>query len=67
MDTDLIQDTVNTVSELIEGEVQFQGNVMVDSHDEIDLWELEQIPHTMVKFTEGQILEEFMLEEKIKL
>ena len=71
VDTDLIQDPVNTVSEFIEGEVQIQnieeGNIMVDSHDEIDLWELEQIPHTTVKFTEGQILEEFMLEEEIEL
>ena len=58
MDTDLIQDPVNTVSEFIEGEVQIQtieeANIMVDSHDEIDLWELGQILHTMVKFTEDK-------------
>ena len=23
-----------------------EGNIMVHSHDELDLWELEQIPHT---------------------
>ena len=36
---------------------------MVDSWDELDLWESEQIPHTHIRLTEGQILEEFMLEE----
>ena len=50
-----------------EEEIQIQniedGNIIVDLHDEIDLCELEQIPHAMV--TEGQILEEFMLEEEI--
>ena len=53
-----------------EEEVQMQnieGNITVDSHDEIGLWELEQIPHAMVKLTEEQILEEFMLEEEIEL
>ena len=33
--------------------------------DEIDLWELTQIPHMGMKLTEGQILEEFTLEEEI--
>ena len=51
-----------------EVEVQIQNkeecNIMVDLHDEIDLCEIEQIPHAMV--TEGQILEEFMLEEEIE-
>ena len=37
------------------------------SIDEIDLWELTQIPHTGMKLTEGQILEEFMLEEEIEI
>ena len=37
------------------------------SIDEIDLWELTQIPHTGMKLTEGQILEEFMLEEEIAI
>ena len=36
---------------------------MVDSHDELDLWEPEQIPHALIRLMEGQILEEFMLEE----
>ena len=35
--------------------------------DEIDLWELTQIPHVGIKLTEGQILEEFMLEEEIEI
>ena len=51
-----------------EEEVEIQdieeGNIMVDLHDEIDLCELEQIPHAMV--TKGQIQEEFMLEEEIE-
>ena len=38
-----------------EWEVQIQnieeGNITVDLHDEIGLWELEQILHTMVKLT----------------
>ena len=41
-----------------------EGNIVVDLHDEIDLCELEQMPHAMV--TEGQILDEFMFEEKIE-
>ena len=53
-----------------EEEVQIQnieeGNIMVDSHDELDLWEPEQIPHAFIRFTEGQILGEFMLEEEIE-
>ena len=65
VDTDLIQDPINTVSEFIEGEVQIQN--IVDSHDEIGLWELEQIPHTTVKLIEGQVLEEFLLEEEVEL
>ena len=35
--------------------------------DEIDLWELTQIPHTGMKLTERQILDEFMLEEEIDI
>ena len=31
--------------------------------DELDFRELEQIPHAMVKLTERQVLEEFMLED----
>ena len=53
-----------------EEEVQIQnveeGNIMVDSHDELDLWEPEQIPHALIRLAEGQILEEFMLEEEIE-
>ena len=30
------------------------------------MWELEQIPHTILTLTEGQVLEEFMLEEEIE-
>ena len=33
--------------------------------DEIDLWELIKLPHACMKLVEGQILEEFMLEEDI--
>ena len=33
--------------------------------DEIDFRELEQIPQVTVELTEGQVLEEFMLEEDI--
>ena len=33
--------------------------------DELDFRELEQIPQVMVKLTEGQVLEELMLEEDI--
>ena len=34
--------------------------------DELDFRELEQIPHAVVKLTEGQVLEEFMLEDIIE-
>ena len=33
--------------------------------NELNFRELEQIPHIMVKLIEGQVLEEFMLEEEI--
>ena len=47
-----------------EGWIQnVEGNVMVDSHDELDLKETEQIPHAIIRLMEGQTLEEFMLEE----
>ena len=59
--------TETTITCNSEEEVQIQnieeGNIMVDSHDELDLGEPEQIPHTLIRLTEGQILEEFMLEE----
>ena len=34
--------------------------------DELHLWELEQISHTLVTLTEGEVLEELMLEEEIE-
>ena len=52
-----------------EGEVQSLStdeSRTVDSQDELDLWEPEHIPHTVIRFAKGQILEEFMLEEEIK-
>ena len=62
--------TETTITCDSEEEVQIQnveeGNIMVDSHDELDLWEPEHIPHTVIRFAEGQILEEFMLEEEIE-
>ena len=35
--------------------------------DEIDLWELKQKLHIGMKLAQGQILEEFMLEEEIEI
>ena len=35
--------------------------------DAIDLWELKQILHAGMKLAEGQILEEFILEEEIEI
>ena len=62
--------TETTITCDSEEEVQIQnieeGNIMVDSHDELDLWEPEQIPHALIRLAEGQILEEFMLEEEIE-
>ena len=43
-----------------------EGNIMVDAHDELNLWESEHIAPTVIRFAEGQILEEFMLEEEIE-
>ena len=59
--------TETTISCNSEEEVKIQNieeNIMVDSNDELDLWEPELIPHTLIRLTEGQILEEFMLEEE---
>ena len=62
--------TETTITSDSEKEVQIQsieeGNKMVDSDDELDLWELEQMPHTLIELAVGQLLEEFMLEEEIK-
>ena len=86
VDTDLTQDSVDTVFDFIEGKVHYyytetsltrdseeevkiqniEDNIMVDSQDELDLWEAEQVPHALIRLTEGQILEEFMLEEEIE-
>ena len=41
-------------------------NGTVDLQGELDLWEPGQIPDTPIRLTEGQILEEFMLEEEIE-
>ena len=43
-----------------------EGNITVDSHDELDLWEPEQIPHALIRLAKGQIPKEFMLEEEIE-
>ena len=77
VDTEFVEETVDsycmgtaiTGNSDNEEEVQVKNieeeeNIMVDIHDEIDLWELEQVPNAMV--TEGQILEEFMLEGEIE-
>ena len=62
--------TETTITCDSEEEVQIQnveeGNIMVDSHDELHLWEPEQIPRALIRLSEGQILEEFMLEEEIE-
>ena len=57
---DLIQKS--TVTESLE-EIHFSDLDECEIIDELDLRELEQIPHTVVRLVEGQILEEFMLEE----
>ena len=38
---------------------------MVESHDELDLWEPEQVPHTLIRLTEGQILEVYVRGDRI--
>ena len=48
-----------------EEEIQFLDLCECEIIDELDFRELEQIPQVTVKFTEGQVLEEFMLEEDI--
>ena len=54
----------SAVTESLE-EIHFLNLDECEIIDELDLWELEQIPHTIVTLTEGQVLEEFMLEEEI--
>ena len=46
-----------------EEEIQILDLCECEIIDELDFRELEQIPHVMVKLTEGQVLEEFMLED----
>ena len=75
VDLDLTQDSVDT--EFIEednsdseGGVQSMGMgecEIIDSQDKLDLWKPEHIPHASITLTEGQVLEEFMLGEKIEL
>ena len=67
---EVTQETVNT--EIIEisnsdseEEVQVLDLCECEIIDELDFRELEQIPQVTVKLTEGQVLEEFMLEENI--
>ena len=48
-----------------EEEIQVLDLCECEIIDELDFRELEQIPQVMVKLTEGQVLEEFMLEEDI--
>ena len=64
MDLELTQDSVDTEFSDSEEEIQTLDLGECEIMDEIDLRELEQIPHAMVK--EGQILEGFMLEEETK-
>ena len=70
VDLDLTQDSVDTESieesnsnSNSEEGIQFLDPGECDIIDELDLQELEQIPHTIVTLTEGQVLEEFVLEE----
>ena len=46
-------------------EIHFSDLDECEIIDELDLWELEQIPHAVVRLVEGQVLEEFILEEEI--
>ena len=64
VDTEFTKES-NSDSNSEEG-IQFLDLGECEIIDELDLWELEQIPHTIVTLTEGQVLEEFMLEEEIE-
>ena len=46
----------------IEVDMQDFPNMTID---EIDFWDLEPMPHACVRLIEGQVPEEFMLEEEI--
>ena len=61
VDTEIIEISDSDSAE----EIQVLDLCECEIIDEIDFRELEQIPQVMVKLTEGQVLEEFMLEEDI--
>ena len=46
----------------IEVDMQYFPTMTID---EIDFWDLEPIPHACVRPIEGQVQEEFMLEEEV--
>ena len=46
----------------IEVDMQDFPNMTID---EIEFWDLEPIPHACLRPVEGQVLEEFMLEEEV--
>ena len=62
VDTEIIEESDRDSEE----EIHFLDLDECEIIDELDFRELEQIPHVMVKLTEGQVLEEFMLEEEIE-
>ena len=59
IDTEIIEESNSSSEE----EKQFLDLGECEIIDELDLWELEQIPHAVVRPAEGQVLEEFMLEK----
>ena len=61
VDTEIIEISYSDSEEEIQ-DLDLCGCEMID---EIDFRKLEQIPQVTVKLKEGQILEEFMLEEGI--
>ena len=63
VDTEYIEENSNSDNE---EELQFLDLGDCEIIDELHLQELEQIPHTIVTLTDGQVLEEFMLEEEIE-
>ena len=62
VDTDFIEES-DSNSDSEEG-IQILDLGECEIIDELDFSELEQIPHVTVKLTEGQVLEEFILEEE---
>ena len=61
VDTEIIEDSDSDSEE----EIQILDLDECEMIDELNFRELEQIPHVTVKLTEGQVLEEFMIEEEI--